>query len=65
MYRFMKQAEPKLSQHYTDSLEMTLPHDSDLDSMLEGFELFLRGCGYIFDGKIEIVEEETNESLIP
>ena len=26
--------------------------------LLEVFEEFLRGCGYVFDGHVEIVEEE-------
>lgn len=26
-----------------------------LNEVLENFELFLRGCGYVFNGKVEIV----------
>lgn len=38
-------------------LEMNITGDSNLTKMLESFELFLRGCGYVFDGQVTISDE--------
>jgi hypothetical protein len=35
--------------------------DGGLDSVIENFECFLRGCGFSFSGSLEIVEP--NEDL--
>ena len=32
-----------------------------IDDVIGAFEDFLRGCGYVFDGHLEIVQEETEE----
>lgn len=32
-----------------------------LTDLLEDFEDFLRGCGFVFDGHLEIVEESAME----
>jgi hypothetical protein len=47
--------------------DLTNPHDTDtitfesdiitLDDALESFECFLKACGFIFDGNLEIVKE--------
>ena len=40
-------------------IEMTLPENGhSLSQLLEHFELFLKACGYVFDGHIELVEED-------
>jgi hypothetical protein len=41
--------------------ERTVTHEftvGTIDEALENYELFLRGLGYFFDGKLDIVEEE-------
>ena len=44
------------------SLEMMVADYETIDSMLLAFGEFLRGCGYIFDGTLQIVkEDDTNE----
>jgi hypothetical protein len=38
---------------------LTFETDKDyLPEVLEDFELFLRGCGFFFDGHVDIVQEE-------
>ena len=32
--------------------------DASLDDMIENFEYFLKGCGYHFEGHLDIVNEE-------
>lgn len=40
-------------------VELELPETPlELDQVLEGFEDFLRGCGYQFKGHVVIEEEE-------
>lgn len=37
-----------------------------LESILENFEMFLRGCGYYFEGRLDIVnDDETNHFSDP
>jgi len=46
-----------------NDIEVTVkiePH-SNLIDVLESFERFLRACGYYFDGRLDIVEEEKQE----
>ena len=38
------------------------PH-SNLGDVLESFERFLKACGYVFDGHLEIVPEFEDELL--
>jgi hypothetical protein len=35
-----------------------LPADITISQMLYNFEFYLKACGFIFDGHLEIVEEE-------
>lgn len=47
--------------HYTDEVDskhVTEFRADDLTSMLENFELFLRGCGWNFDGVIDVVKTD-------
>lgn len=42
--------------------KLSIVHEVEAESLfdvIEYFEMFLRGCGYVFDGKLELVEEET------
>lgn len=38
--------------------EITLDVQSTLPEVIERFEDFLKACGYVFKGKLEIIEEE-------
>ena len=35
-----------------------------LSDILEQFELFLRGCGFVFDGTLDIVVDETDDDTV-
>jgi hypothetical protein len=35
----------------------------DLSELIKNFELFLRGCGFHFDGQLDIVEEDFLENI--
>ncbi len=41
-------------------IEVTLHKDSDLSEVFEAFAGFLRAAGYVFDGNLEIINEESN-----
>ena len=44
---------------YPESMvEITLDSHSTLTEVIEKFEVFLRACGYVFDGYLDIVKEE-------
>lgn len=55
-YRFIKQRDPankfdvSVIEHSVDAVS--------IPDLLEAFEAFLKGCGFVFDGHIDIVEEE-------
>lgn len=38
-----------------------LPAQSDLPTVLEAFNDFLKGAGYVFDGVVSIVDEESSK----
>lgn len=40
------------------NVEFTLPPHMNLDDVMEQFTMFLRACGYYFDGRVDIVDEE-------
>jgi hypothetical protein len=44
------------------SFKNTTEFEEDfLPSVLENMQLFLRGCGFYFDGTLDIINEETEE----
>lgn len=49
-----------------DVIEHKIASDEvTLSEVLEQFEYFLKGCSYVFDGHVDIInEEEDNEPLI-
>ena len=53
--------------HSSVLTKRTVEFESDtLDSVIQEFEMFLRGCGYYFDGNLEIVnDDEENTGDIP
>jgi hypothetical protein len=56
-YKFVK--TPNVGSKYDIAgIEMTIPDDVTISQILEEFGAFLLGCGFVFDGKIELVEEE-------
>lgn len=56
-YEF-KYLETDISGKETGNQMSTSFHADSLDQMLERFEYFLKGCGFHFDGKVDIVPEE-------
>lgn len=55
-YTFIQQYEADYS---SKAMKVTLETDSELVSeVISDFEQFLRGCGYCFKGRLEIVNEE-------
>lgn len=48
---------------FVNSEEVTIKIDPqcNLSDVLESFERFLKACGYVFDGRVEIVSEFENE----
>jgi hypothetical protein len=47
--------------HYPEKKwEVTIDPHSTLNEIIEQFENFLRGIGYVFDGKLEIIKEDEN-----
>lgn len=67
MPKFTFKCEHSRYNHYTGNTEgiaSTITHESEEDSLnniLENFEMFLRGCGFYFKGRLDIVDEETYE----
>ena len=44
------------------SFKNTVQFEEDfLPSVLENMQLFLKGCGFYFDGTLDIINEETEE----
>lgn len=43
-------------------IEVTMASDTTLVEAIENFEAFLRASGYVFDGVLDITEEE-NEKI--
>lgn len=45
--------------HERNNFYVSISHDTeDLQEVIELFECYLRGCGYIFSGNIGIVETD-------
>ena len=61
MYEFRKSADPDNPYDHT-SIRMST-NTVSLDEVLETFENYLRACGFVFDGRVDIVEPE--ELLFP
>jgi hypothetical protein len=52
--------EFKLTQNYVPTRTVTTTTDAvTLHDILEEFEMFLRGCGFFIDGKLDIVPDDT------
>lgn len=56
-YEF-KYFETDIAGKETGNQSLTSFHADSLDQMLERFEYFLKGCGFHFDGKVDIVTED-------
>lgn len=56
MFKF--RSEPDEAIHDSPFIEISTHCYTDLPTMLDLFEKFLRASGFHFEGKIEIVEEE-------
>lgn len=46
------------SSHPETKIEMTLDSQSTLTEVIQSFENFLKACGYVFDGNLDIVKED-------
>ena len=46
-----------------NDISMTLDIDAGLAEILESFGDFLRGCGYHFDGHLDIIENDDDQEL--
>ena len=51
----------KTSAEDQSSVAFEMSGDSTYDQVIETFECFLRGCGYVFDGHIEMIEDEVKQ----
>ena len=62
-FKFTGEYEPMPFQDAIASKRKIEFEAESLGSILEQFEMFLRGCGYVFEGHIDIVDDfaETNE----
>lgn len=59
MHTFTKTRD--LENHH-DLTEVTVETAAvELPDLLAAFEDYLRGCGYCFDGKVDIVPDETDD----
>jgi hypothetical protein len=64
-FKFTGEYEPMPFQDAIASKRKIEFEAESLGSILEQFEMFLRGCGYVFEGHIDIVDDfvETTESV--
>ena len=62
-FKFTGEYEPMPFQDAIASKRKIEFEAESLGSILEQFEMFLRGCGYVFEGQIDIVNDfaETTE----
>jgi len=44
-------------------IEMEVDKDATLPEISAAFEIFLRAAGYVIDGHLEIIDEETKEEV--
>jgi len=56
-FKFSSVHKDYLSDEIVSSIEVETDRDS-LPDVIEEFERFLRGVGFVFDGKLEIMESE-------
>lgn len=62
MPKFKFECEHRNAWDETLDSKVTMEFDKEfLPDVLEQFEQFLRGCGYYFDGRLELVEDEPVE----
>lgn len=56
MYQFTKFKDPE---NKFDNSDLVMTCDTIvLSELLENFENFLKGCGYIFEGSVQIIDTE-------
>ncbi len=56
-FKFTGEYEPMPFQDAIASKRKIEFEAESLGSILEQFEMFLRGCGYVFEGQIDIVDD--------
>ena len=52
------------TQTYDDTVTTKEFETDYLYEVIERFEEFLRGCGFYFNGTIDVVEDETEENMV-
>lgn len=57
-YIFKKKIDPEIKFPQTEITFEIPQYDVTLTDLLAEFEDFLRGCGYQFNGSIEVVEDD-------
>ena len=62
----MSQYQFKCVQHgtYKQEIDVNLDDIETLPQLLEAFESFLRGCGFYFDGHLDIIDDFADNSKI-
>lgn len=67
MYKFTHESKGYDGGFYSSppcKIEMTLDSDEvNLDNLIGFFESYLRGCGFILDGRLEVVPQESLEDI--
>ena len=57
-YKFIKIPDPD-NPHDNSSVEISTSHNEfTVDELCQEFDSFLKACGYYYDGRVEIVEED-------
>ena len=65
MYQFLK-TQDTTNPHDHSVVEVRLPdNDQTLDTLLAEFTYFLRGCGFEFEGSVEVVPPITDTCIEP
>jgi hypothetical protein len=57
MYKFIKLPDED-NKFDSSSIEMVITKDVSLPDLLQEFECFLKACGFVFEGELDIIQEE-------
>lgn len=47
--------------HGPETVRTVTFNAAHLDNILEEFELFLKGCGFVFEGHLDFIEDEVSQ----
>jgi hypothetical protein len=51
--------ETEFEEYSPVEVTFDMPGDVTITQMLNNFECYLKACGFVFDGHLEVVDEET------